>query len=183
MRYSPDQVITFHWLYDVWHSQHLCAERSLLYYGGALHEWLFLSYSCKMKILFCPWIVQVWKGTLNDMDVAIKVFTASQQAYFVNERDIYLLPHMDHESVVTFFGAEERVTPEGNVQYLLVMSYVPQGTLTGECLCVCVCVMLHIIKVWAQVFVMFIILTELWPNDYYLNRKQMIYISTYIMQL
>ncbi|KAK2154078.1 hypothetical protein LSH36_277g01029 [Paralvinella palmiformis] len=74
---------------------------------------------------------EVWKGTLNDMDVAIKVFTASQQAYFVNERDIYLLPHMDHESVVTFFGAEERVTPEGNVQYLLVMSYVPQGTLTA----------------------------------------------------
>jgi len=41
----------------------------------------------------------------------------------------------------------------------------------------------HIIKAWAQVFVMFIILTELWRNDHYLNRKQIIYISTYIMQL
>ena len=29
------------------------------------------------------------------------------------------------------------------------------------CVCVCVCFMLHIIKAWAQVFVMFIILTEL----------------------
>lgn len=72
---------------------------------------------------------EVWKGTLNDMDVAIKVFTASQRAYFINERDIYLLPHMDHESLVTFYGAEERVTVEGSVQYVLVMSYVPQGTL------------------------------------------------------
>jgi len=35
--------------------------------------------------------------------------------------------------------------------------------------CVCVCFMSHIIKVWAHVFVMFIILTELWPNDHYLN--------------
>ena len=49
--------------------------------------------------------------------------------------------------------------------------------------CVRVCFMLHIIKAWVQVFVMFIILTELWSNDYYLNRKQILYIITYITQL
>lgn len=75
---------------------------------------------------------EVWQGTLNDMDVAVKVFTgSSQRQYYVNEKDIYMLPFMELETLPRFYGAEERVTVDGLSQYLLVMEYVTLGTLTN----------------------------------------------------
>lgn len=75
---------------------------------------------------------EVWRGTLGDLDVAVKVFTGnSQKQYYTNEKDIYMLPHMDHESFPRFLGAEEKMALEGHAQYLLVMEFIPLGTLTN----------------------------------------------------
>lgn len=46
----------------------------------------------------------VWKGIVNEQPVAVKIFTPSNKQYFYNERDIYMLPFMDHSSLLTYFG-------------------------------------------------------------------------------
>lgn len=72
---------------------------------------------------------EVWKGTLDDMEVAVKVFHAGQKQYYINERDIYKQEFMDHDSLPRFFGADERTTADDAIQYLVVMSYISEGTL------------------------------------------------------
>ena len=74
---------------------------------------------------------EVWKGLLNEHDVAVKIFTTSQRRYFINEKDIYTLPYMEHPNLCKFYGTEERIGSDGNGQYLLVISYVESGTLTS----------------------------------------------------
>ena len=71
----------------------------------------------------------IWKATLSDMDVAVKVFGPSQRQYYINEKDIYTLPHINHTSIPKFLGAEERLTVDGMSQYLIVMTYMPHGSL------------------------------------------------------
>lgn len=71
----------------------------------------------------------VWKGTLQDRDVAVKIFPAHHRQYFLNERDIYCLPFMDCAALLSYFGCEERPSVEGGLQYLLVLSYAPNGCL------------------------------------------------------
>ena len=72
---------------------------------------------------------EVWKGTLNDQDVAVKIFPAVYRQNYLNEKDIYCLPHIEHDSLLRFYGAEERLGSEGMTQYLLVLNYIPHGTL------------------------------------------------------
>ena len=72
----------------------------------------------------------VWKGTLYDTDVAVKLFMPVQKQYFINERDIYSLPHMDHPALLRYYGSDERMNQDGVVPYsIIVMDYVPRGTL------------------------------------------------------
>ncbi|RWS08423.1 bone morphogenetic protein receptor type-2-like protein, partial [Dinothrombium tinctorium] len=73
----------------------------------------------------------VWKGVLNDQTVAVKIFNCHHKQYFVNERDIYTLPFMDHPSILKFFGAEEKSAHNGSpyIEYHLVLSYAPGGCL------------------------------------------------------
>ena len=74
----------------------------------------------------------VWRGTLGEHDVAVKLFAPHQKQYFINERDIYSLSHMDHASLLRFLGAEENMNLDGMVQYsIIVMSYIPLGTLAS----------------------------------------------------
>ncbi|XP_014662897.1 PREDICTED: serine/threonine-protein kinase par-1-like [Priapulus caudatus] len=73
---------------------------------------------------------QVWKGTLYDHDVAIKVFGAHNRHYFHNERDVYSLPHMEHDSLLHYIGADECKTADGgSIEYRLVLSYIATGNL------------------------------------------------------
>jgi bone morphogenetic protein receptor type-2 len=46
----------------------------------------------------------VWKGTVNDQEVAVKIFPSHYRNYFYNERDIYCLPFMDNPALLTYFG-------------------------------------------------------------------------------
>ena len=72
---------------------------------------------------------EVWKGSLQEGDVAIKIYNAYHRQYYFNEKYIYSLPHMDHPSLLKFYGAEERLDQDGNMQYLIVMNYVQDGML------------------------------------------------------
>ena len=40
--------------------------------------------------------------------IIIKVFTTGQCQHYVNEREIYMLPFMQHDALLHFYGAEER---------------------------------------------------------------------------
>ncbi|XP_049955024.1 bone morphogenetic protein receptor type-2 isoform X2 [Schistocerca serialis cubense] len=71
----------------------------------------------------------VFKGTLLDKEVAVKIFPGHHRQYFHNERDIYCLPFMDNPALLTYFGSDERVSAEGYIDYLLVLSYATNGCL------------------------------------------------------
>ncbi|XP_068084117.1 bone morphogenetic protein receptor type-2 [Anabrus simplex] len=71
----------------------------------------------------------VWKGSLHDQDVAVKIFPSHHRNYFLNERDIYTLPFMECPALLTYFGCDERMGLEGCPEYLLVLSYAPNGCL------------------------------------------------------
>ncbi|KAJ9585230.1 hypothetical protein L9F63_002993 [Diploptera punctata] len=71
----------------------------------------------------------VWKGTVHDQEVAVKIFPSHYRNYFYNEKDIYCLPFMDNPALLTCFGYMEREGSETCVEYLLVLSYAPNGCL------------------------------------------------------
>nr|XP_006816222.1 PREDICTED: uncharacterized protein LOC102810094 [Saccoglossus kowalevskii] len=58
----------------------------------------------------------VWKGSLNESPVAVKVFQAPYRQYFLNEREIYSLPFMDHNHLLRMIGAEEQYV--GTIRYM-----------------------------------------------------------------
>ncbi|KAI1289772.1 Bone morphogenetic protein receptor type-2 [Halotydeus destructor] len=74
----------------------------------------------------------VFKGALDCETVAVKVFSEHNKPYFVNERDIYMLPFMEHTGIPSFFGADERPREvNGSLvsEYRLVMSHAQHGCL------------------------------------------------------
>ncbi|XP_054724812.1 uncharacterized protein LOC129235146 [Uloborus diversus] len=71
----------------------------------------------------------VYHGSLNEHSVAVKIFSHQNQDFFYNERDIYILPHMDHTSLAKYIGSKERTTEDGKPEYLLVVTYSPLGCL------------------------------------------------------
>ncbi|KAK7092728.1 hypothetical protein V1264_008428 [Littorina saxatilis] len=74
---------------------------------------------------------EVWKGKLEARDVVVKIYTSHYREYYNNERSIYRTPFMDHEGLLRFFGADERITQDGSAQLMIVMSYIPLGALNG----------------------------------------------------
>ena len=79
---------------------------------------------------------QVYKALLNDVDVAVKILSTAHRQYYYSERDIFILPHMIHPSIVKFYGAKERPTCsgfefDGPTQYMIVTAFAPLGTLTN----------------------------------------------------
>uniref|UniRef100_A0A1B0DH78 Serine/threonine-protein kinase receptor n=1 Tax=Phlebotomus papatasi TaxID=29031 RepID=A0A1B0DH78_PHLPP len=71
----------------------------------------------------------VWRGSVNEQPVAVKIFPGQHKQYFINERDIYTLPLMEDLCLLTYFGCDERRTMEDNIEYLLVLSLAPLGCL------------------------------------------------------
>ncbi|XP_067116824.1 bone morphogenetic protein receptor type-2-like [Osmerus mordax] len=72
----------------------------------------------------------VYCGSLDERQVAVKVFTSANRQNFLNECSIYRLPLLEHEHIARFTAADERLGPEGRVEYLLVMEYHPHGSLS-----------------------------------------------------
>uniref|UniRef100_A0A1B6E1Y6 receptor protein serine/threonine kinase n=1 Tax=Clastoptera arizonana TaxID=38151 RepID=A0A1B6E1Y6_9HEMI len=71
----------------------------------------------------------VWKGSVNDLEVAIKIFPSHYRQYYYNERDIYLLPFMDNSALLKYYGSNKRMTLDNCTEYMLVLSYCPNGNL------------------------------------------------------
>ncbi|PRD34059.1 UNVERIFIED_CONTAM: Bone morphogenetic protein receptor type-2 [Trichonephila clavipes] len=71
----------------------------------------------------------VYRGSLNDQSVAVKKFAYQDQQHFLNERAIYLLPHMNHECLAKYIGSKEQTSDDGRTEYLLVVSFSPLGCL------------------------------------------------------
>lgn len=71
----------------------------------------------------------VWKGIVNERSVAVKIFPSHNKQYFLNERDIYNIPLMDHKSLLAYFGCDERRTIDDCIEYMLVLSLAPMGCL------------------------------------------------------
>ncbi|KAJ8410119.1 hypothetical protein AAFF_G00211600 [Aldrovandia affinis] len=71
----------------------------------------------------------VYKGSLDERPVAVKVFTYANRQNFVNERAIYRVPLLEHDNIARFIVGDERLTADGRMEYLLVMEYYPHGSL------------------------------------------------------
>ncbi|XP_041117565.1 bone morphogenetic protein receptor type-2-like [Polyodon spathula] len=71
----------------------------------------------------------VYKGSLDERPVGVKVFNYTNRQNFINERNIYRLPLMEHDNIARFIVGDERLTAEGRMEYLLVMEYYPHGSL------------------------------------------------------
>ncbi|XP_078259836.1 bone morphogenetic protein receptor type-2 [Rhinoraja longicauda] len=71
----------------------------------------------------------VYKGSLDERPVAVKIFSASNRQNYINERDIYRLPMMEHENIAHFIVGEERISSDNRTEYMLVMEYYPNGSL------------------------------------------------------
>lgn len=46
----------------------------------------------------------VWQGTLNEENVAVKIFPSQHRQYYLNEKDIYSLPFMDSPNLLKYYG-------------------------------------------------------------------------------
>ncbi|XP_034993325.1 bone morphogenetic protein receptor type-2 [Zootoca vivipara] len=71
----------------------------------------------------------VYKGSLDERPVAVKVFSFTNRQNFINERNIYRIPLMEHDNIARFIVGDERFTADGRMEYLLVMEYYPNGSL------------------------------------------------------
>ncbi|XP_055385242.1 bone morphogenetic protein receptor type-2 [Condylostylus longicornis] len=71
----------------------------------------------------------VWKGLINEEEVAVKIFPAQHKQYFINERNIYSTALMDSPSLLQYFGCDERRNLDDNLEYFLVLSLAPLGCL------------------------------------------------------
>ncbi|KAJ8004419.1 hypothetical protein DPEC_G00135520 [Dallia pectoralis] len=71
----------------------------------------------------------VYKGSLDERPVAVKVFTYQNRQNFINERAIYRVPLLEHENIARYIAGDERITSDGRVEYLLLMEHYPHGSL------------------------------------------------------
>lgn len=70
----------------------------------------------------------VWRGIIEDQEVAVKVFFAHHRNYFLNEHDLYQIAG-DIPSLLKCYGGGERMlAPGGPTEYLLILN------LEQECL-------------------------------------------------
>ncbi|XP_053295074.1 bone morphogenetic protein receptor type-2 isoform X1 [Pleuronectes platessa] len=73
----------------------------------------------------------VFRGSLNERCVAVKVFSSANRQNFANECSIYCLPLLQqHDNISRFLTADERTTADGQTELLIVMEYYPHGCLS-----------------------------------------------------
>uniref|UniRef100_A0A4W6BY76 receptor protein serine/threonine kinase n=1 Tax=Lates calcarifer TaxID=8187 RepID=A0A4W6BY76_LATCA len=73
----------------------------------------------------------VFRGSLNERCVAVKLFSSSNRQNFANECSIYYLPLLQqHDNIARFLTADERTTADGQPEFLILMEYYPHGCLS-----------------------------------------------------
>lgn len=76
----------------------------------------------------------VFRGCLNERRVAVKRFSSANRQNYTNERSIYSLPLLQqHDNIARFLNAEERMTTDGRLEFLLVMDFYPQVRHSAYC--------------------------------------------------
>ncbi|XP_037344919.2 bone morphogenetic protein receptor type-2-like isoform X2 [Pungitius pungitius] len=73
----------------------------------------------------------VFRGSLNERCIAVKLFSSAHRRNFCNERSVHGLPLLQHPHLAGFLGAEERVAADGRPEFLILMEFYPQGSLSG----------------------------------------------------
>jgi len=70
----------------------------------------------------------VWKGTLGEDKVAVKIFPLQDKQSWFAEQEIYNLPQMSHENVLKFIGVDKR--GDGlQLEFWLITAFHEQGSL------------------------------------------------------
>ncbi|XP_065818606.1 bone morphogenetic protein receptor type-2-like [Labrus bergylta] len=73
----------------------------------------------------------VFRSSLNERCVAVKLFTSANRQNYANERSIYCLPLLQqHDNIARFLSADERTTADGRLESLILMEYYPHGCLS-----------------------------------------------------
>ncbi|XP_059198259.1 bone morphogenetic protein receptor type-2-like [Centropristis striata] len=73
----------------------------------------------------------VFRGSLSERCVAIKLFSSANRQNYANERSIYCLPLLQqHDNIARFLTADERTTADGRPEFLIVMEFYPHGCLS-----------------------------------------------------
>ncbi|XP_037618544.1 LOW QUALITY PROTEIN: bone morphogenetic protein receptor type-2-like, partial [Sebastes umbrosus] len=73
----------------------------------------------------------VFRGSLNERCVAVKLFSSANRQTYANERSIYFLPLLQqHDNIARFLTADERTTADGRPEFLILMEYYPHGCLS-----------------------------------------------------
>uniref|UniRef100_A0AAY4AH68 receptor protein serine/threonine kinase n=1 Tax=Denticeps clupeoides TaxID=299321 RepID=A0AAY4AH68_9TELE len=70
----------------------------------------------------------VYRGSLDEQPVAVKIFSSLNYQPFANERRMYRIL-LEHENVARFLVSEERLGSDGRTEYLLVLEFYPSGSL------------------------------------------------------
>ncbi|XP_061580070.1 bone morphogenetic protein receptor type-2-like isoform X1 [Cololabis saira] len=73
----------------------------------------------------------VFRGSLNERCVAVKVFSSANRQNFINERAIYHLPILQqHDNIARFLTADEKTAADGRPEFLILMEFYPHGCLS-----------------------------------------------------
>ncbi|KAJ8036516.1 Bone morphogenetic protein receptor type-2 [Holothuria leucospilota] len=71
----------------------------------------------------------VYKGVLNNREVAVKIFAGASRECYNNELDIYGIALLEHDNVLKFIGSGERKAEDGWQEYMLVTELIHCGSL------------------------------------------------------
>ena len=71
----------------------------------------------------------MWKASLGDSHVAVKIFGPSSRSYYYNEVELYSLAYLQHPNIVGFLGCQEVLSVDGQAECRLILEYAPFGCL------------------------------------------------------
>uniref|UniRef100_A0A8C4Q380 receptor protein serine/threonine kinase n=1 Tax=Eptatretus burgeri TaxID=7764 RepID=A0A8C4Q380_EPTBU len=86
---------------------------------------------CSVQVVGRGCYGNVWMGQLIDQCAAVKQLSLNNRQNFLNERDIYRLPMMEHENIARFIDATERQLPGKAPELLIILEYYPLGSLNN----------------------------------------------------
>ncbi|XP_029282417.1 bone morphogenetic protein receptor type-2-like [Cottoperca gobio] len=73
----------------------------------------------------------VFRGSLNERCVAVKLFSSANRQNYANECSIYCLPLLQqHDNIACFLTADERTAADGRAEFLILMEFYPHGCLS-----------------------------------------------------
>ncbi|XP_073329711.1 bone morphogenetic protein receptor type-2-like [Pagrus major] len=73
----------------------------------------------------------VFRGSLNERCMAVKLFSSANRQNYANERSIYCLPLLQqHDNIARFLSADERTTGDGRPEFLILLEFYPHGCLS-----------------------------------------------------